>query len=259
MEGAPTEVGMGNVLDLQSLTNEFEFAALGRQVGRFLSQHPHVGVTPINSASPDLERHLARQNREPCQPTEANGRARAGQDSQLERPRGATDEVTEAFESPPAVRPVSSLRVTVEDLDSGTNLLLDFDPGAKVSDVIAAAKAQGRPEIVDLISGGRLLKQDRALADIRQPRQFYACVRKGGDGAEPPLAVRPVSQDDLEEMTMAFEGQLLEQIPPDTLQELRKLMTPGLDDLTLVYFYRAIGGDMDKAKTIASNIKDDLK
>jgi chromosome segregation ATPase len=93
MEGATTEIGMGNVLDLESLTKEFQFAELGRQVAEFLPQHPHVDVIRLKSAVADLERHLARQDRELCQLAEANGWATAEQDSQLEGVRRAIDEV----------------------------------------------------------------------------------------------------------------------------------------------------------------------
>jgi hypothetical protein len=50
IEGVTTEIGMGNVLDLESLTKEFEFAELGRQVSEFLSQNPHIDVIRLKSA-----------------------------------------------------------------------------------------------------------------------------------------------------------------------------------------------------------------
>jgi capsule polysaccharide export protein KpsE/RkpR len=81
---------MGNVLDLESLTKEFQFAELGRQVSEFLSQHPHVDVIRLKSAIADLERRLAGQDRELCQLTEANA---AEQNSQIEGLRRAIDEV----------------------------------------------------------------------------------------------------------------------------------------------------------------------
>jgi hypothetical protein len=90
---AATEIGMGNALDLESLTKEFEFVELGRQVSEFLSQHRHIDVIRLQSAIADLEGQLAGQDRELCGLARANGRARAGQDSQLEGLRGAIGEV----------------------------------------------------------------------------------------------------------------------------------------------------------------------
>jgi hypothetical protein len=75
---------MGNALDLESLTKEFRFVELGRQVAELISQHPHVEVIRLRSAIAPLEAQLARQDRELCQLAEANERARAEQDSQLE-------------------------------------------------------------------------------------------------------------------------------------------------------------------------------
>jgi hypothetical protein len=77
IEGATTEIGMGNVLDLESLTKEFQFVELGRQVAEFLSQHPHIDVIRLKSAIADLRRRLAGQDRELSQLTEASGRAMA--------------------------------------------------------------------------------------------------------------------------------------------------------------------------------------
>jgi uncharacterized caspase-like protein len=87
MEGATTEIGMGNALDLESVIKQFQFVELGRQVAEFLSQHPHIDVIPLKSAN-----------------TEAAGGAGSGalpayrgewaeQNSQLEGLRGAIDEV----------------------------------------------------------------------------------------------------------------------------------------------------------------------
>jgi hypothetical protein len=93
MEGATTEIGMGNALDLESLTKEFQFVKLGRQVAEFISQHPHIDVIRLKSAIADLRRRLAEQDRGLCLLTESNGRARAEQDSQLDGLPGAIDEV----------------------------------------------------------------------------------------------------------------------------------------------------------------------
>jgi hypothetical protein len=84
MEGATTEIGMGNALDLESLTNEFHFLELGRQVAEFLSPRPHIDAIRLKSAIADLRGWLAAQDRELCLVAEASGRARAEQDSQLE-------------------------------------------------------------------------------------------------------------------------------------------------------------------------------
>jgi hypothetical protein len=73
IEGATTEIGMANAIDVKSLSSEFQFVKLIR----------------LPSAMSGLPRQLARQNRELGQLAEANGRARAERDSQLEALRGA--------------------------------------------------------------------------------------------------------------------------------------------------------------------------
>jgi hypothetical protein len=83
IEGATTEIGMENAIDLESLSSEFQFAQLGRQVAGFISQHPHARVIPLKSAIAGLRRRLARQNRDLCRVAEANGRAMAEQDGSL--------------------------------------------------------------------------------------------------------------------------------------------------------------------------------
>jgi chromosome segregation ATPase len=83
MEGARTEIAMGNVLDLDALTKEFQFVELGRQVAEFVSQQHHIDVIRLQSAIADLRRRLA----------EANGRLRAEPNSQLEALRGAIGEI----------------------------------------------------------------------------------------------------------------------------------------------------------------------
>jgi hypothetical protein len=77
IEGATTEIGMENATDYESLSTEFHFVKLGRQVREFISQHPHVEVVRLNSAIADMQRRMAGQNRELCQLAEANGLARA--------------------------------------------------------------------------------------------------------------------------------------------------------------------------------------
>jgi hypothetical protein len=59
IEGATTEIGIGNVLNLESLTKEFQFVELGRHVSEFLSQHPHVDVIRLKSAMSDVQRRLS--------------------------------------------------------------------------------------------------------------------------------------------------------------------------------------------------------
>jgi hypothetical protein len=61
-KGARTEIGMENAIDLESLSREFQFVELGRQVGEFVSQHTHVEVAWLQSAMSDLQRQLAGQN-----------------------------------------------------------------------------------------------------------------------------------------------------------------------------------------------------
>jgi predicted nucleic acid-binding Zn-ribbon protein len=92
IEGA-TEIVIRNALDLESLTKEFQFVKLGRQVAEFISHHPHIDVIRLKSAIADLQSRLAGQDRELCLLTQASGRARAEQDSQLEGVRRAIDEV----------------------------------------------------------------------------------------------------------------------------------------------------------------------
>jgi uncharacterized protein YukE len=71
IEGATTEIGMENAMDLESLSTEFQFIKLGQRVGEFVSQHPHVEDVRLRSAISDLQQQLAGQNRELCQLTEA--------------------------------------------------------------------------------------------------------------------------------------------------------------------------------------------
>jgi hypothetical protein len=73
MEGATTEIAMGTVLDVESLTKKFQFVELGRQVAEFISQHPHVDVILLKSAIADLEGQLAARDWELCLLTKANG------------------------------------------------------------------------------------------------------------------------------------------------------------------------------------------
>jgi hypothetical protein len=93
IEGVATQIGMENAMDLEPVSGEFQFVELRRQVGEFVSQHPHIEVLWLKSAMPDLQRQLAGQNRELCQLAEANGLARAERDSQLGGLRGAIDQV----------------------------------------------------------------------------------------------------------------------------------------------------------------------
>jgi hypothetical protein len=50
-------VTMENPIDLQLLSSEFQFVELGRQVAEFISQHPHVEIIRLKSATADLQRH----------------------------------------------------------------------------------------------------------------------------------------------------------------------------------------------------------
>jgi hypothetical protein len=99
IEGATPEIRMENAIDLESLSREFQFVGLGRQVDEFVSQHPHVEVVRLKSAIVDLQRQLVGHDREVGLLAEANDRARAEQDSQLEGLRGAIDEVTKQRET----------------------------------------------------------------------------------------------------------------------------------------------------------------
>jgi chromosome segregation ATPase len=93
IEGAKMQIGIENAIDVESLSREFQFVEVERQVRELVLQHPHVEVVRLKSAISDLQRQLAGQNRELCQLAEANGRSRAERDSELERLRGAIDEV----------------------------------------------------------------------------------------------------------------------------------------------------------------------
>jgi peptidoglycan hydrolase CwlO-like protein len=89
IEGATTEIGIENALDIESLSSEFQFVELGRKVTEFISQHPHIEVIRLKSAITGLHRRLARQDRELCQLAETNGQ----QDSQVQDVRGVIGEV----------------------------------------------------------------------------------------------------------------------------------------------------------------------
>jgi hypothetical protein len=92
IEGAKMEIGMGNLLDLESLTKEFQSVELGRQVAEFISQHPHIDVIRLKSAIANLRRRLVWQDREICPLARANW---AEQNSQLEALWGAIDDVAQ--------------------------------------------------------------------------------------------------------------------------------------------------------------------
>jgi hypothetical protein len=93
IEGATTEIGTKNAINVESLSGEFQFLELGRQIREFISQRPHVEVAVLQSTTSDLQKQLAGQNREVCQFAEADGWARAERDSQLEGMRVAIGEV----------------------------------------------------------------------------------------------------------------------------------------------------------------------
>jgi hypothetical protein len=48
IDGDPMEITVENALDLESLSREFQFVELGRQVGEFISKHPHVEVPGLS-------------------------------------------------------------------------------------------------------------------------------------------------------------------------------------------------------------------
>jgi hypothetical protein len=53
IEGA-TEVGMDDVINLDSLNREFQFVKFGRRVGESVSQHSHIEVGRLKSVITDL-------------------------------------------------------------------------------------------------------------------------------------------------------------------------------------------------------------
>jgi hypothetical protein len=108
--------------------------------------------------------------------------------------------------------------------------------------------------IVDSIYCGSLVKQSQPLAEICEPRHFDACVRKAGDKNAPPPEVRPISQDDRENMALAFESPLPKPIPPHVLKELQKTMPRGLDDVMLIDFYHNVGDNMERVRAIAKKL-----
>jgi hypothetical protein len=58
IEGATVEIGMENSRNLEWLSREFQFVELRRQVGEFVSQHPHVEVVRLKSAMSDPQRRM---------------------------------------------------------------------------------------------------------------------------------------------------------------------------------------------------------
>jgi chromosome segregation ATPase len=84
---------MENAINLESLSSELQFTELGRRVGKFVLQHPHVEIVRFKSAITALQRRLAGQDRELYHLAEATGRAKVEQDAQLEGLREAIDEV----------------------------------------------------------------------------------------------------------------------------------------------------------------------
>jgi hypothetical protein len=71
-ERAMTEIGMEHASDFESLSTEFQFIGLGRQVAEFLSQHPHSEIIRLKPAVVDLQRQLLWRVREICESAKAN-------------------------------------------------------------------------------------------------------------------------------------------------------------------------------------------
>jgi uncharacterized coiled-coil DUF342 family protein len=116
---------MENSIDLESLNTEFQFVGLGRQVRESVSPHPHIEVVRLQSAVSGLHRQLAGQNRELCQLAEANGRARADRDSQLEGLRTAIDKVAKTQQQEP--QKVAGRQEVPPQIDGITTMLIEIE------------------------------------------------------------------------------------------------------------------------------------
>jgi regulator of replication initiation timing len=119
IEWETAEIGMENAIDLESLSSEFQFVELGRRVEEFISQHHHVEVVRLKSAIVDLQRRLAGHDREFCQLVEANRRARAEQNAQLECLRRGIEEVAKKQQD--ECRKVSRLQKAVGEVPPQMN------------------------------------------------------------------------------------------------------------------------------------------
>jgi hypothetical protein len=84
--GATTDIRIENVINLESLSSEFQFIKLRRQVVEIDSRYLHLEVARLKSAIEDLQMRPAGQDQELCQLAEARVR-------QLEDLWGVIDEV----------------------------------------------------------------------------------------------------------------------------------------------------------------------
>jgi chromosome segregation ATPase len=129
---------MENAIDVLLLSREFQFLELERQVGEFVSENPHVEVVWLKSVMSDLQRQLMGHDQELSVLAEANGRARAEQDSQLEGLRGAIQEVNEKQQQ--EREKVSGLQQAVGEVRRQIE-----DVTSKLSQTEAAMKGRVRP------------------------------------------------------------------------------------------------------------------
>jgi predicted nucleic acid-binding Zn-ribbon protein len=178
IQGAKTEIGMRNAIDLESLSAEFQFVELGRQVSEFVSQHPHIEVIRLQSAILDLQRRLAGHDRKLCELNEANGRAMAEQASQLEGLRGAIGEVAEKLQH--ECKKVSGLQEAVGEMRrqiSETEKAVERRVGPLERVVLGLAETKDRTSRVESdVAGLRAAMADND-AKVEEVRREVACQK----------------------------------------------------------------------------------
>jgi hypothetical protein len=89
INGSTPKIEIGNVLDLESLSTEFQFGGLVHRVAEYVSQHPSVEVTRLKAAVVQLQGQVVAQDRAIAELTAA----KADQDWQMRAMRAIVSDL----------------------------------------------------------------------------------------------------------------------------------------------------------------------
>jgi hypothetical protein len=243
IEGAMTAIGLDNVIDLGSLSKEFEFVDLGRRVAEFVSQHPSVEVARLKWAIANLQKQVAEQNRQLCLLSVIPERSRSEQDSQV---REAIDAVKR--EQRHGRKRISDLQEEVRRQIDGVVImftqsdevlkrrvrqlerrLAEGDP--KVNDHLATVQrelAVMKEEIRVMKPKHESLVQPAALQ--RAETRFPPCVRKGNQFEVPHGIIAHLTRvcggNVHERKVVEVTSGSFEKQPRQPLEELSQKMLP---------------------------------
>jgi hypothetical protein len=189
IEGVTTQIGIENALDLESLSWEFQFLELGRQVGEFLSQHPHVEVVRLKSAILDLQKQIAGQDRELCQLTGAMGEVRRQIEAVTVKLSG-TEDAVERRVGPlgRAVLGLAETRDGTSRIESDvTRLRVAITDGSATVEAVRREVAGLKAELSD-----RCPKMKKDLANLEQGftklKEDFKAMRPKPESLAPPVA-----------------------------------------------------------------------